>query len=141
MSDLVLTHFDEIIDNHAIGHNFLQTILGAFKTDYFWGIDCFGFTKTSAYLMSRMGMQAIFINRIFEAQKKHFFQRNMRKFVWQVHNDTFLYVDLIKYRYNEVPYTIDQLEQKTLDQWANYFEQSKGLTQYNTRLRDKMHFI
>jgi hypothetical protein len=55
MNDLVLTHFDEIIDQHAVGHTFIYNEFDEYYPMYFWGIDCFGYSRSSAYILNKIG--------------------------------------------------------------------------------------
>ena len=124
MSDLVLTYFDDIIDQHAIGHNFLREEFAGYYPYYFWGIDCFGFGRGSAYLINRMGFQAIFKNRIIQQMKRNFVKTNRRKFIWSLTNDTWLYDEFIEYRYETFPYSVEDYKKKPKQQWMDIFEKS-----------------
>ena len=62
INDEACTHIDDILDNMALGHSFLNQSFG-FKPRIAWQIDPFGHSYGMQNLLTEMGMNAIFYAR------------------------------------------------------------------------------
>ena len=62
MHDEACTHYEDMIDNMVIGHEFLLAEVGV-KPRIGWHIDPFGHSTTNARLFAEMGFDAIYFAR------------------------------------------------------------------------------
>ena len=63
MNDEACTHYDEIINNFLIGHEFLRKTFNLTPRTS-WQIDPFGHSAVNARIYKEMGFDNMFINRI-----------------------------------------------------------------------------
>lgn len=62
-NDEACTHYEDIINNMMVGHEFLKKEFNQIPT-VGWQIDAYGHSNTNARLFAEMGFDAIFLNRI-----------------------------------------------------------------------------
>ena len=101
MNDEANTHYFAMLDQLMEGHLWLQDNIGkklpthnqinvlyqittvGVKPQSGWAIDPFGYTPTMAYLLQRMGLHNMLIQRTHYAIKKHFSQQKQLEFLWR----------------------------------------------------------
>jgi alpha-mannosidase len=62
-NDEASPHFDDIINNMMLGHEFLDKEFGV-KPEIGWDIDTFGHSDTNTRLFAEMGFDAMFFSRL-----------------------------------------------------------------------------
>ncbi|KAK4312845.1 hypothetical protein Pmani_015762 [Petrolisthes manimaculis] len=82
MNDEANSHYYAILHQLTEGHEWLALNLGV-KPNNGWAIDPFGLTPTMAYLLKRMGMENMVVQRIHYAVKKHLAREHSLEFVWR----------------------------------------------------------
>jgi alpha-mannosidase len=67
-NDEAAPHFDDIINNMMIGHEFIKKTFGV-APKIGWDIDTFGHSDTNTRLFAQMGFEALFFSRLDEPEK------------------------------------------------------------------------
>lgn len=62
-NDEASPHFDDIINNMMVGHQFLEKEFGV-KPEIGWDLDTFGHSDTNTRLFAEMGFEAMFFSRL-----------------------------------------------------------------------------
>lgn len=81
MHDEACTTSDDIINNMAIGHEWVLKEFGV-KPRIGWQIDPFGHSNTNARLFAEMGFDALFFSRIDVIDKKARVRNKELEWVW-----------------------------------------------------------
>ncbi|XP_078448759.1 alpha-mannosidase 2x-like [Lampetra planeri] len=82
MTDEANTHYFAIIDQMIEGHQWLHKTLGV-RPRSGWAIDPFGHSPTMAYVLRRAGLQAMLIQRVHYAVKRHLAHERSLEFMWR----------------------------------------------------------
>ncbi|GFN96295.1 alpha-mannosidase [Plakobranchus ocellatus] len=70
MSDAGITMYNDIIDQHTLGFDFIREHLGACaQTRTGWHVDQFGHSSEHASIFAQMGYDALFVGRISDSDK------------------------------------------------------------------------
>ncbi|KAK7501313.1 hypothetical protein BaRGS_00007438, partial [Batillaria attramentaria] len=65
MSDAAVTYYNDIIDQHTLGFDFVRGILGTCaQSRVAWHVDQFGHSREHAAIFAQMGFDALFLGRI-----------------------------------------------------------------------------
>lgn len=76
------THYEDIIDNMMVGHDFLLKEFGV-KPRIGWQVDTFGHSNTNPRLFAEMGFDAWFFARLdFQDKAKRMAEKSMQ-FLWR----------------------------------------------------------
>ena len=81
-NDEATPHFDDIINNMMVGHQFLQEEFGV-QPEIGWDIDTFGHSDTNTRLFAEMGFNAMFFSRLDHNDKKWREQSQAMTFLWR----------------------------------------------------------
>nr|KAG5709688.1 hypothetical protein BaRGS_027713 [Batillaria attramentaria] len=83
MSDAAVTYYNDIIDQHTLGFDFLRDILGTCaQSRVAWHVDQFGHSREHAAIFAQMGFDALFVGRIdFQDHKQRQASKTL-EFVW-----------------------------------------------------------
>ena len=81
-NDEATPHFDDIIDNMMVGHQFLDEEFGV-KPTIGWDIDTFGHSDTNTRLFAEMGFDAMFFSRLDHNDKKWRSANQAMTFLWR----------------------------------------------------------
>ncbi|KAK7002970.1 lysosomal alpha-mannosidase [Biomphalaria glabrata] len=115
MSDAGVTMYNDIIDQHTLGFDFIADTLGTCaQARTAWHVDLFGYSREHASILSQMGYDSLFIGRIdfmdMEQRKK---TKNM-EFLWNtspnnLKNKSALFTNILYEGYYAPPgYTMDK---------------------------------
>ena len=83
MHDEACTHYEDMINNMMIGHEFLEREFDGYKPRVGWHIDPFGHSNANPRLFAEMGIDAWFFARIdYEDKAKRMREKSMQ-WVWR----------------------------------------------------------
>lgn len=82
MNDEANTHYFAMISQMVDGHEWLRNVLN-YKPRYGWAIDPFGLSPTMAFLLKKMGLKGMVIQRVHYSVKKYLAQQNLLEFKWR----------------------------------------------------------
>ncbi|XP_033744944.1 lysosomal alpha-mannosidase-like isoform X2 [Pecten maximus] len=84
MNDEASTHYNDIIDQHTLGFQFLKENFGECgRPRVAWQIDPFGHSREQASLFAQMGYDGLFIGRLDHADKDLRLNQTNMEFVWR----------------------------------------------------------
>jgi len=81
MNDNACANYDHILDQFALGHRFIAKEFNKYP-EVAWQIDPFGNSATQAYLLSKMGYHALYMDRIHYGDFKHRIDKGEMQFMW-----------------------------------------------------------
>ncbi|XP_015782314.1 alpha-mannosidase 2 isoform X2 [Tetranychus urticae] len=87
MNDEANTHYFAMISQMVDGHEWLKNVLN-YKPRYGWAIDPFGLSPTMAFLLKKMGLKAMVIQRVHYSIKKYLAQKQSLEFKWRQYWET-----------------------------------------------------
>lgn len=83
MSDAAVTYYNDIIDQHTLGFDYLRDILGTCaQSRVAWHVDQFGHSREHASIFAQMGFDALIVGRIDFEDHKHRQLSQTMEFVW-----------------------------------------------------------
>ena len=82
MNDEASSHYFAIISQMTEGHEWLQKNLGI-KPKYSWSIDPFGLSSSMAFLLKKMKMKGMVIQRVHYSMKKYLARHQLLEFNWR----------------------------------------------------------
>ncbi|XP_075993471.1 alpha-mannosidase 2 isoform X2 [Genypterus blacodes] len=82
MADEANSHYFALLDQLIEGHQWIQRHLGV-KPRSGWAIDPFGHSPSMTYLLKGAGLNAMVIQRVHYAVKKHLAQQQTLEFLWR----------------------------------------------------------
>jgi hypothetical protein len=85
--DEACTHYEDIINNMMVGHEFLKKEFDLVPT-VGWQIDSFGHSSSNARLFAEMGFDAIILNRIDFEDKLQRKNAKTLEFLWRPSHKT-----------------------------------------------------
>ena len=86
MHDEACPHYEDMINNHMIGHEFLVKEFG-YKPRIGWQIDPFGHSNTNARIFAEMGYDAWFFGRMDWADDQTRRENKEQEWVWMPNSD------------------------------------------------------
>lgn len=82
MTDEANTHYFAMISQMVDGHEWLVDRLG-YRPKYGWAIDPFGYSPTMAFLLKKMGLKGMVIQRVHYAVKRYLAKNHLLEFNWK----------------------------------------------------------
>lgn len=108
MNDEANTHYYAMIDQMIEGHEWIRVNLNGttVKPQSGWAIDPFGLSPTMAFILKRMGMKQMVIQRTHFAVKRELARQKSLEFYWRQSFDHKIDTDIFCHLMPFVPYTI-----------------------------------
>ncbi|XP_066995337.2 alpha-mannosidase 2 [Anabrus simplex] len=108
MTDEANSHYFSMLQEMIEGHNWLMNQLD-YKPSNSWSIDPFGHTPSMAFLLKRMGLENLVIQRVHYSVKKHLARNRNLEFRWRQMWDgtgaTDLFTHMMPFYSYDVPHT------------------------------------
>ena len=82
MNDEANTHLQAIVAQMVEGHEWLMRTVGVIPR-FGWAIDPFGMSPTMAYVLKKMGMKGMVVQRVHYSIKKYLAKNHLLEFYWR----------------------------------------------------------
>ncbi|KAH9519956.1 Lysosomal alpha-mannosidase [Bulinus truncatus] len=83
MSDSGVTMYNDIIDQHTLGFDFITNTFGhCAHARGAWHVDLFGYSREHASILSQMGYDSLILNRIDFQEHEHRKKSKTQEFLW-----------------------------------------------------------
>ena len=110
MNDEANTHYFAMIDQMMEGHMWMRENLPGVIPRSGWAIDPFGHTPTMAFLLQRMGLESMLIQRVHYSIKKELSRTKHLEFAWrqrwdQGEDNTAILCQLMPFYSYDIPHT------------------------------------